>query len=289
MDFAGVGFGGGDFGVGGGSFNSDVGSAPVGGGQDAPAAAPTGFSDESSFEPAQRSRALPELNPSLTPSQQIETVRRSTLPEDLRGPADKPQAEYRTVPQDQQRLVDMEVKARLQSDVDARNLPADQRAKLQSAIDAVGTPDFYKQVAQLDPKNASAWNDMAGVQQGFKDGEPGYDPKTRAYSESMRLTLHAAAVEHLANPSARDGADLYSHFIRLHTTAFDQNGGWLTNNQLGLSGAKNVLTNTPLSMATNAHNLLYGTFQNTDQLTARAADVVRQSRWSVINGAFGAM
>ncbi|HEY8210548.1 MAG TPA: hypothetical protein VIG99_23860 [Myxococcaceae bacterium] len=50
-----------------------------------------------------------------------------------------------------------------------------------------------------------------------------------------------------------------------------------------------MLANTPLSMATNAHNLVRGTFQSTDPLTARAAEMVRHSRWSVLNGAFDAM
>src|SRR4051812_8212851 len=121
-------------GIGAAPFAPDIAPDPVVAAPE-PAAdpAPRGFSGDSSFEPAQRSRPTVELNPSLTPSQQIEAVRRSSLPEDLRGKDYKPQAEFRTVTPDQQRLVDLELKARLPSDVNARNLPPDERARLQGA------------------------------------------------------------------------------------------------------------------------------------------------------------
>jgi hypothetical protein len=41
-------------------------------------------------------------------------------------------------------------------------------------------PDFYNQLADYDPANAQAWNDMAGVQEGFRAAEGGYDAATRA-------------------------------------------------------------------------------------------------------------
>src|SRR5256885_7235445 len=97
MDFSDVGsVGGGDFGIGSSAFTPDVG--PVGAAPEAPAnPVSQGFSGDSSFEPAQRSRPLVDLNPSLSQSQQIEAVRRSSLPAAPRRPGDQPQTQDPTV------------------------------------------------------------------------------------------------------------------------------------------------------------------------------------------------
>lgn len=43
----------------------------------------------------------------------------------------------------------------------------------------------------------------------------------------MRLTLHAAGLQHVVDPTTDGGQSLSARFIALHPTAFHQNGGWV--------------------------------------------------------------
>lgn len=94
---------------------------------------------------------------------------------------------------------------------------------------AVGNPMFYSIVAELDPANAGAWLQMVTVQETFHDGEGYYLGPGRAYSESMRHTLHWSIVftfedaALLARAQASDGG-LMGYFVRLHPAAFKANG-----------------------------------------------------------------
>jgi hypothetical protein len=165
----------------------------------------------------------------------------------------------------------------LAADVDRRRLPAVRRAQVDALLVAVGSSRFYEVVAKVDPHHARAWNSMARVQQRFAAAEPKYDAPTRAYSESMRLTLQAALIEHFVDPAPLDGKHLYRRFLELHPTAFHQNGGWVDNLQIPVKGALEVLRATPLRMALETPKLLHGAHTE-DAPTVRAAEWVRQAR-----------
>jgi hypothetical protein len=147
----------------------------------------------------------------------------------------------------------------------------------------VGAPDFYDVLAKHDPKFAAQWHEMAKVQRQFAAAEPKYDAKTRAYSESMRLTLHAAVLQHFAVPESNHGLSLYDRFIALHPTAFHQNGAWVDNLQIPLAGALAVAEATPGEMWLNAAGLFEGSFI-TDAPTIQAAQWVREARRAALAG-----
>lgn len=150
-------------------------------------------------------------------------------------------------------------------------------------IEVIGAPYFYDQLATIDPTSKEDWSEMGRVQRCFAAAETDFDPRTRAYSESMRLTLHAAVIEHMVDPSQNNGDDLFEAFLELHVTAFNENGAWIDNLHIGWLGALEVLAATPFEMACNAVDLLQGAFQR-DDATVRAAEMVRRARRLVLAG-----
>lgn len=193
-----------------------------------------------------------------------------------------PSAEFAAVPADKQAKVTQSVRRALEAQLAGRIAPVRQAA-VKHLLAHAGQPDFYEAVAKHDPASAAKWNGMAKVQRQFASAEPGYDPKTRAYSESMRLTLHASVVLHLANPSTNQGMPLFERFIKLHPTAFHQNGGWVDNLQIPLSGALKVAEATPKEMWLNTAALAEGAFI-TDAPTIKAAELVRAARRAATGG-----
>jgi hypothetical protein len=215
---------------------------------------------------------------SFTPSKdplrsQLEATRRvmdtgAQLP---KGPADSRGAEFRTVPAQHQESVARVVRQGLQEKLEAYS-PHVAR-ELAPLVRDVGTPDFYRTMARFDRSNGPAWAEMAQVQRAFADAEPGYEPRTRAYSESMRLTLHGTAVLHRATSSGHQ----YETFIRNHVTAFRENGGFFGNLRIGVKGSAEVLRNTPLEMSREALTFAGAAFDE-DPYTQVAAELVRQAR-----------
>ncbi|NBD13204.1 hypothetical protein [Corallococcus silvisoli] len=254
-----------------------------------------GYSSESRFEDARARpvaldlQSLPGaawVNRTLDSYNRVQEMRstgvqpRSAFP--FYGPTR--QAELRTVPPERQADVNARVRGMLDEQL-SRLRPEDQQ-RLRPLVDAVGTPGFYERVAELDTGNAGAWRQMAGVQQSFAAGEANESPTTRAYSESMRLTLHATAVLQFAGATGRVlPRDEYPQFIRNHATAFHENGGSFTNLPIGVSGAMEVLRNTPLAMAPHLPSLLGAAIDPLgDRDTRTAAEMVRQARAQVIDG-----
>lgn len=142
-----------------------------------------------------------------------------------------------------------------------------------------GKPDFYDQLAKYDPAHADWWKQMSGVQNQFAAAEPGYDAATRAYSESMRETLHQSTINLFNDPAAlqqvnaNGSSGLYDWYIGMHRTAFDQNGAW---NGDFLGRGTQVMWNTPGAMYGNAGRLLWG---DSDEPHAKlAAEQVRERR-----------
>ena len=196
--------------------------------------------------------------------------------------ASAPSAEFAPVPAAKQAKVTQGVQKALAAQL-AGQVPPQRQAAVKDLLSHVGQPDFYETVAKYDPASAAKWNGMAKVQRQFAKAEPGYDPKTRAYSESMRLTLHASVVQHLANPETNQGLPLFDRFIQLHPTAFHQNGGWVDNLQIPLSGALAVAEATPKEMWLNSGGLAQGSFV-TDAPTVKAAQLVRTARREALAG-----
>lgn len=157
------------------------------------------------------------------------------------------------------------------------------RAGVAELISHVGQPDFYDVLARLDPQSASQWAEMARTQQKFAAAEPGYDDTTRAYSESMRLTLHAAVIAHYAKPSSNGKDTLFQRFIALHSTAFHQNGGWVDNLHIPLAGALSVVHAMPVAMWSHLACVGLGSFK-ADALTVTAAQQVRDARLAALSG-----
>lgn len=87
----------------------------------------------------------------------------------------------------------------------------------------IGRPDFYEQMARIDPQSAGEWRRMVGMQARFQRGEAGYDPTTRTYSESMRESLHRAAIELYRRE--RPG-QIFDHFIAIHPALFNANSAF---------------------------------------------------------------
>ncbi|MFO0596561.1 MAG: hypothetical protein U0228_14690 [Myxococcaceae bacterium] len=196
--------------------------------------------------------------------------------------ASAPSAVFTEVPASKQAKVAKAVQASLSAQLEGK-VPADRRAGVDQLIAHVGKPDFYDVLATLDPKHGKDWTEMANVQRQFAAVEPKYDSKTRAYSESMRLTLHASVIQHFAFPETNKGMSLYDRFIALHPTAFHQNGGWVDNLQIPVSGAAAVAEATPKEMWFHAAGLLGGAFI-TDAPTVAAAQMVRDARSSALKG-----
>ncbi|MDX2015396.1 MAG: hypothetical protein SFW67_34715 [Myxococcaceae bacterium] len=188
-----------------------------------------------------------------------------------RGPADSRGAEFRTVPTHHQESVARVVRRELEAKLEAYS-PHVAR-ELAPLVRDVGSPSFYRTMGRFDRDHRGAWLEMAQVQRSFADAEPGYDGRTRAYSESMRLTLHATAVLHRATSTGNQ----YETFIRNHVTAFRENGGSFGNLRIGLSGSAEVLRNTPLRMMQQAPTLAGAAFDE-DPFTQVAAELVRQAR-----------
>jgi hypothetical protein len=147
------------------------------------------------------------------------------------------------------------------------------KAEVTELLTHLGQPDFYNVLAKLDPQSASSWNEMARTQQKFGAAEPGYDDTTRAYSESMRLTLHASVIAHFAQPES----------IALHSTAFHQNGGWVDNLHIPLTGALAVVHAMPVAMWAHLACVGLGSTK-ADALTVAAAQQVRDARRSAVSG-----
>ena len=147
---------------------------------------------------------------------------------------------------------------------------------------ALGQPDFYDSVAKHNVARAADWQEMARVQRQFQEAEVAFDPRTRAYSESMRLTLHAATLLHMRDvidlPADRH---LFEAFLELHVTAFHENGAWFGNMHIAWCGALDVVRATRLSMLAHAPDLHDGRFA-TDSHTVRAAEMIRAARRSAL-------
>lgn len=192
-----------------------------------------------------------------------------------------PSAEFTPVPANKQAKVAEGVKTALTALLEG--VPKQRQAAVKELVAHVGSPDSYDTLAKLDPKSARQWTEMATVQRKFAAVEPRYDAKTRAYSESMRLTLHASVIQHFAAPETNRGMTLHERFIALHPTAFHQNGGWVDNLQIPLSGALQVAEATPAEMWLHSGALLRGSFI-TDAPTIAAAQVVRDARRGALQG-----
>jgi hypothetical protein len=199
-----------------------------------------------------------------------------------RQATNSPHAVFTTVPASKQAQVTTALRRSLTSSL-AGHLAPGRQAAVDDLIAHVGQPDFYDVLATKDPSHAGEWKEMGRVQRQFAAAEPKYDAKTRAYSESMRLTLHAAVIGHFADPQSNQGSSLYDRFIALHPTAFHQNGGWVDNLQIPLSGAMAVAQATPMEMWLHAAGLAQGAFIS-DAPTIAAAQLVRDARSSALMG-----
>lgn len=194
-----------------------------------------------------------------------------------------PSAEFTPVPAARQERVTRDVQRALTAKLEGK-VPADRRAAVSELMAHVGQSDFYETLARHDSKAmAPKWREMAQVQRDFAAVEPQYDEVTRAYSESMRLTLHASVVQHFALDPRPAAKPLYETFIELHPTAFHQNGGWVDNLQIPMSGAMAVAVATPAAMWLNAVDLTQGALL-TDERTIAAAELVRSARREALKG-----
>lgn len=142
-----------------------------------------------------------------------------------------------------------------------------------------GKPDFYDQLAEYDPQHADWWKQMSGVQQQYHSAEAGYDAATRAYSESMRETLHQSTINLFEDPAAlsqvnaNGSSGLYDWYIGMHRTAFDQNGAW---NADFIGRGTSIVRQTPWAMYSNAPRLLNG--DANEPHAKEAAEQVRKRR-----------
>jgi hypothetical protein len=142
-----------------------------------------------------------------------------------------------------------------------------------------GKDKFYDQLAEYDPQHADWWRQMSGVQQQYHAAEAGYDAATRAYSESMRETLHQSTINLFENPAAlsqvnaNGSSGLYDWYVGMHRTAFDQNGAW---NSDFIARGTSIARVTPMAMYTNAGRLVTG--DSNDPHAKAAAEQVRQRR-----------
>lgn len=135
------------------------------------------------------------------------------------------------------------VRASLHAHLNLRKsrLTAAQVTLFTTLINAVDSPGFYHLIAPHDPTTANAdeWHKMVNTQAVFKSAEQLYTNEIdRAYSVRMRTTLHAALILTMLDAPV---ADLLKEFIKLHVTAFAQNGGWFTNFNITFAGAAQVV------------------------------------------------
>lgn len=168
---------------------------------------------------------------------------------------------------------------------DQREAPADadadkkRRETLEKLKQHYGKPDFYNQLEGYDPNHAEWWKEMAGVQEHYRAFEPVFDSATRAYSESMRETLHQSVINlfedgsALNNVTSNGSSGLYDWYIGMHRTAFYQNGAW---NADFLSRGVMIALITPQSMTRNLDRLLAG--NSNDPHAERAVEQVRERR-----------
>lgn len=198
-------------------------------------------------------------------------------------PHSGPSAEFRTVPAAKQSAVVDALRATLRSELEVPSLDVRKRAIAERLIAAAGTPEFYNEVAVINPRRANSWHRMARTQVTFNKAEASYDPLTRAYSESMRLTLHAAVIQHVLDPSLRGRESLYERFLQLHPTAFHENGAWLDNMQIPIQGAIAVTKTMPTTLWIVAPHIGGGVLIR-DEAAVRAADWVRRARGEVLDG-----
>ncbi|MBL8949980.1 MAG: hypothetical protein JNK82_04330 [Myxococcaceae bacterium] len=117
---------------------------------------------------------------------------------------------------------------------------AQRRQNVELLRQHIGRPDFYEVMARVDPRSAGEWRRMVGMQAQFQRGESGYDRTTRTYSESMRESLHRAAIELYRR---QPPGDVFGHFISIHPALFNANGAF--------SGAGTVRTVTSALGVTN--------------------------------------
>ncbi len=110
------------------------------------------------------------------------------------------------------------------------------RANVELLTRHIGRPDFYEQMARIDPRSAGEWRRMVGMQAQFQRGESGYDRNTRTYSESMRESLHRAAIDLYRR---QPPGDVFRHFIGIHGALFRENGAYSSFNRLAVLGHTN--------------------------------------------------
>lgn len=139
----------------------------------------------------------------------------------------------------------------------------------------IGRPDFYNVMARMDRPSAARWNEMAQVQARFQAGEPRYNQRTRTYSESMRESLHRAAIG--LYQQSRPG-QVYDAFIAIHPAVFNANGAF----QLSKYEQAAVLGNTDARMGRLSilGGLVDGTLQmqNYARLANQSAELTRVDR-----------
>jgi hypothetical protein len=137
----------------------------------------------------------------------------------------------------------------------------------------IGRPDFYNVMARMDPPSAARWNEMAQVQSRFQQGEAGYNPRTRTYSESMRESLHRAAIG-LYQQTPR--GQIYDQFIAIHPAVFAANGAF----SLPTLDQWRVIGNTDSRMARVLGGLIEGGIQapNYARLANQVAEQTRVDR-----------
>jgi hypothetical protein len=195
--------------------------------------------------------------------------------------ASAPSAYFATVTPEQQPLVIALIKRSLSQHLG--KIPAAKRVAIDELLANLGSANFYHHLAKFDLAQAQPWERMAKVQQAFAHEEGHWDHTTRAYSESMRLTLHAAVIMHFADPKTNQGMSLYQRFIALHPTAFHENGGWVDNMQMPIGGAVAVAVATPKEMWAHLGGLARGALVH-DGPTVAAAELVRRARKAVVSG-----
>lgn len=150
---------------------------------------------------------------------------------------------------------------------------------LEKLKEQYGKDKFYDQLAEYDPQHAEWWKEMSGVQQTYHSAEAGYDAATRAYSESMRETLHQSTINLFENPgalsqvNANGSSGLYDWYVGMHQTAFAQNGAW---NYDFIGRGTSIAAVTPWAMYSNAGRLVTG--DSNDPHAKAAAEQVRKRR-----------
>lgn len=159
----------------------------------------------------------------------------------------------------------------------ARATPGAATETVEALKARIGSDDFYRHVALLDPRNASRWRKMVDVQARFKAAEAGYPSRAdRTYSESNRETLHRVTIQLLKH--RKPGQDVYKNFVELHPTLFKENGACA----LPLAEQLQILANTDPAMFSlgNSVELALGLVvdETWKPLVQRAAQQTRAAR-----------